>query len=43
MKQQSFDVTGFEKYRKKLFLEEMEKIIPWQEIDLSPKLIPQLG
>jgi IS5 family transposase len=36
MKQQSLEVTGFEKYRKKTrkeqFLEEMEQIIPWEEL-----------
>ena len=36
MKQQSLEATGFEVYRKKtrkeLFLEDMEKIIPWEEM-----------
>ncbi len=36
MKQHSLAVTGFEKYRKKtrkeLFLDKMEKIIPWGEL-----------
>lgn len=36
MKQQSLEASGFEKYRKKtrkeIFLEEMEQIIPWQEM-----------
>jgi len=36
MKQQIFDVSSFEKYHKKTrkeqFLEEMEPIIPWQDL-----------
>lgn len=42
MKQQSLEASGFEVYRKKtrkeLFLEEMEQIIPWQEMSdaISP-------
>ena len=36
MRQDSFSDAGFEKYRKKTrkeqFLEEMETIIPWQEL-----------
>ncbi len=36
MKQQSLEVRGFEKYRKKIrkehFLDEMEQIIPWKEL-----------
>ena len=36
MKQQSLEVSGFEKYRKKtrkeIFLNEMEQIIPWKEL-----------
>ncbi len=36
MKQQSLEATGFEKYRKKTrkeqFLDEMEQIIPWNEL-----------
>ena len=36
MKQQSLEVSGFERYRKKtrkeIFLEEMERIIPWSEL-----------
>lgn len=36
MKQQSLEVTGFEKYRKKTrkeqFLDEMDLIIPWKEL-----------
>ena len=36
MRQQSFIAEDFEKYRKKIrkevFLEEMDQIIPWQEM-----------
>ena len=41
MKQQSLEADGFEKYRKKtrkeIFLEEMEQIIPWQEMSEAIK------
>ena len=41
MKQQSLEASGFEVYRKKtrkeIFLEEMEKIIPWQEMSEAIK------
>ena len=42
MKQQSLEVSGFEKYRKKtrkeIFLEEMNRIIPW--VELSEAISP---
>ncbi len=41
MKQRSLEASGFEKYRKKtrkeIFLEEMEQIIPWQEMSEAIK------
>lgn len=41
MKQQSLEASGFEVYRKKtrkeIFLEEMEQIIPWQEMSEAIK------
>lgn len=41
MKQQSLEASGFEVYRKKtrkeIFLEEMEQIIPWQEMNEAIK------
>jgi len=41
MKQQSLEASGFEVYRKKtrkeIFLEEMEQIIPWQELSEAIK------
>jgi IS5 family transposase len=42
MRQQSFTAEDFEKYRKKtrkeVFLEEMDQIIPWQEMSEAVKL-----
>jgi IS5 family transposase len=41
MRQQSFTAEDFEKYRKKtrkeVFLEEMDQIIPWQEMGEAVK------
>jgi IS5 family transposase len=41
MRQQSFTAEDFEKYRKKtrkeVFLEEMDQIIPWQEMSEAVK------
>ena len=41
MRQQSFTADDFEKYRKKtrkeVFLEEMDKIVPWKEMSDAVK------
>ncbi len=37
MRQDPFSDAGFEKYRKKQFMEDMETIIPWQELSEAPE------
>jgi hypothetical protein len=49
MRQQTLAGNGFEKYRRKTrkeqFLEDMERIIPWDELRVREKITPcfQLG